>query len=470
MPFQAVDLSETDVERLAGAVKTILERVGVLCQNAELLEALRRAGARVDLQAERAWFPAEMVDEYTAAFRAEAAGRSEPQPRFQAPGEPGIGTQVAQFYYDYGARERRPGNRADLVTLVKLGDVLHGDAGVGHALLLTDVPPMVEPLEAALVLAEFAHNPRPAFAWNVRQIDYLVEMGEVLGLQDWFAWGAICFAHPLRFDRDVADKFVRRVQSGVPTGLTAMPVAGITAPVTMAGFVAVAAAEHVATWIAARAVNPDVPLGGSMWAGSVDMRSGHVSYCAFDAMMYAFATVEFIERWCGLRVPVGGGEYCDAREPGMYAALEKAYKALLIAAFTGRHGSVGAGMLEEGKTMCPVQLLLERDMAGGVAQLAREMAVNDNELALDVIEEIGLGFEANYLAAEHTLEHFRESCWMPRLIDRSGWAGAETDRQILDAAQRQFEELLAQYQPPEDRADVVARMREVVARARRELL
>ena len=63
-------------------------------------------------------------------------------------------------------------------------------------------------------------------------------MGDVLGIPDWAGWGAICFAHPLRFDRDVAAKFVRRVREGVPTGLTAMPVAGCSTPATTAGFTA----------------------------------------------------------------------------------------------------------------------------------------------------------------------------------------------------------------------------------------
>jgi len=48
-------------------------------------------------------------------------------------------------------------------------------------LRVTDVEPLVEPLEAALLMAEHASRPGRAFAWNVRCIDYLVEMGDILG-------------------------------------------------------------------------------------------------------------------------------------------------------------------------------------------------------------------------------------------------------------------------------------------------
>ncbi len=467
--FQVTMLKDEHVEPLADAVLEVLEKVGVLCQNRQMLEALESAGARVDYDQERAWLPRRVVEDFVAGLRKEHDGRLE-QPAFAPPGQPGMGTQVAQLYYDYPTRQRRQGNKQDFITLIKLGDMLGNPASVGHCLLLTDVPPILEPLEAGLLLAEYAHNPAPPFAWKVEQIDYLIEMGEILGLENWFSWGAICFAHPLRFDRDVADKFVRRVREGYPTGLTAMPIAGLTTPVTVEGFIAVSCAEHVATWFAARAINPNVKLSGSMWGGSVDMRTGHVSYAAFDAMFYTFAAVEFLRRWTGIVIAASGADYCDAREPGLYAVLEKAYKAMMIAAFTGRQAGVGSGMLEEGKTLCPVQLMLERDFAGGVAHLARSIELTPENIAMETILEVGVGLETNYMQTEHTLRHFRTACWLPEFIDRSGWNGFEHEEQILNNVQKRIDELLGQYEKPEGRQEQLEAMRQVIERARRELL
>lgn len=225
--FQRSLLTDTDIGPLADGVLTTLEDVGVLCQNEEILKALEAAGARVDRPSERACFPRGMVNEFVDSFRKDAPQEDNSgHARFTAPYLPRLGMQLAQFFHDYEKGERRRGSKADFITLIKLGDTLHPDGGVGHCLLLTDVPPLLEPLEAAMLLAEYAHRPQGAFAWNVRQVDYLIEMGGILGIEDWFTWGAICFAHPLRFDRDVADRFVRQVKSGVRTGLTAMTVAG----------------------------------------------------------------------------------------------------------------------------------------------------------------------------------------------------------------------------------------------------
>lgn len=468
--FQRALLKDADVEPIADAVCQVLEKVGVFCQNRDILAALDKAGAKVDLTSEVATFPKDMTLEFAEQLRTDAPGTPEPEERFGCPGLPGVGTQVAQFTFDYGAQERRSSNRADLIEWVKLGDTLPGHGPVGHALSLTDVPPLLEPLEAAMILAEYAHRPGKAFAWNVNQVDYLIEMGEILGISDWFSWGATCFAHPLRFDKDVADKFVRRARSGAATGLAAMPVAGVTAPVSVAGFVAVTAAEMVATWISARAVNPDVPLSGGIYGGTLQRTSGEVSYCSYDAMHYSFALAEFLRRWCHRSVPVGGGEYCDAKVPGYYAALEKAHKAMMIGAFTGRTASIGGGMLDEGKTLCAVQLMLEREFTTGLQLLGRPVEVNPGTLALDTVLEVGQGLRKSYMDRDHTLDHYREFLWWPELMDRDGYKGRETEEVVLPRLQAKVDELVAGYEKPQVDPDKLAKMRQVVERARKELL
>ena len=464
-------LRDADVAPLAEGVLDVLAKVGVFCQNREALEAMERRGARVAYAEERATFPREMVEEVLEQVRAEGTSRPAPaEKRFRPPGLPRIGTQIAQFVYDFEAQRPVAGSRERFVELTKFGSSLEPDAPVGHGLLLRDVPPMVEPLEAALLLAEHAAHPLPAFAWNVRQVDYLIEMGDILGIPNWFSWGAVCFAHPLRFDKDVADKFVRRVREGASTGLTAMPVVGVSTPVTVAGFITVAAAEIVATWLAVRSLNPDCPVGGSVWPGTVDMRTGSVSYGALDAMAYGFALHDFLLRWTGKAVSISGAEYCSAKAPGYYAAMEKANKAMTIAAFTGSHPGMGQGMLDEGKTLCPEQLLLERDLGLGVQILGREVEVSPDTMQVDAILEVAHGLTRSHLDSEATARRFRDCLWCPEVLDRSGWRGAETDDAVLRQLHRKARDLIAASRPPDVDPDKLARMRQVVARAKRDLL
>ncbi|MFW5868192.1 MAG: trimethylamine methyltransferase family protein [Armatimonadota bacterium] len=468
--FQRGIITDDHVNPLADSVLEVLETVGALCQNEELIRGLHGMGAQVDLAAERVYFPRDLTTEFVRAMREEHADEDAPAATaLSAPNLPTVGTQVAQLYHDHRTGELRQSKRDDLITLIKFGDALHRDSGVGHALSLTDCPPMLEPLEAGMLLAEYAHNPAGPFAWHARQIPWLREMGRVLGREDWFAWGAVCFAHPLRMDRDTAGKYVLRARAGVPCGLTAMPVAGVSTPVTVEGFTVVVAAEFIAAWMAARGVNPEVPLRGSMWPGTVDMATGAVSYSAWDALYYGFACVEFMRRWCGINVPMGSGEYCDAKTPGLYAALEKAYKSAVVSAFTGQNFSSGGGMVDEGKTLSAVQLLLDREYASAASHLAREFDPSRENIALDEILEVGLGIGMSHLETMHTAKRFRDSLWLPDLIDRSGHAGLEREAEILDETTDRVDGLLAQYEKPEGREDELAQMRAIVERAREEM-
>jgi trimethylamine:corrinoid methyltransferase-like protein len=428
-----------------------------------------------------------MVQEYVESFRTQYGGRMYGQ-RFHAeglisagggetadsafatPGLPTLGTDIAPLYYDWPSRSRRGSNTPDFIRLLQLGEMLHGATGVGHCLTPTDVPPAIEPLHSACVMAEYVSKPVGVYCFRADQRPYLQEMADILGVGDQLlAWGAICFAHPLRFDREPAGRFVLMARAGVAVGLTAMPAAGVSTPITPEGFMAMTAAEQVAGWIAGRALNPAVPLGGSMWAGTVDMRTGTVSYSAPDAMYMAFCSIEFIRRWTGVSIPPGSGEYTDAKEPGLYAVLEKMYKAMMVAAFTGRHPGVGSGMLECGKTMCPVQLLLERDFLGSLDLFAHTIDPTPENLAFDTMLEVGLGFGRNYFESLHTLHSFRGNVWLPNLMARDGWRGGAQDETLLAKAQAQMTELVAQYRKPEDREEKLIRMRAVMERARHAL-
>jgi trimethylamine:corrinoid methyltransferase-like protein len=270
-------------------------------------------------------------------------------------------------------------------------------------------------------------------------------------------------------DRDTAGKYVLRARAGVPCGLTAMPVAGVSTPVTVEGFTVVVAAEFLAAWMAARGVNPEVPLRGSMWPGTVDMATGAVSYSAWDSLYYGFACVEFIRRWCGLRVPMGASDYCDARVPSLYAALEKAYKSAVITAFTGQPLASGSGMVDEGKTLSAVQILLDREYASAAQHLARQFDPSPENIALEEILQVGLGVGESHLETMHTAKRFRDSLWLPDLIDRSGYAGLDREREILDETADRVDAVLEEYEKPEGREDELAAMRKIVERARGEM-
>ena len=471
--FQEATMTEPDFGQIRAAVLRTLEKVGMMFQSETLLAALAKAGATVDTAQERAWLPRAMVEEVIEAAKAQApADRASPQNHMTAPGLPGIGCQVAQFYLDWAAQERRAGSRADLIRMIKLGDVLAERSSVGHALLMTDVPAMIEPLEACALLCEYAHTPGYTYPHYAEQFDYLMEMGEIVdGDRTRFLIGGVFITSPLRLCERAAEFMARRLAMGMECNASTMACVGASVPVTMAGAIAVSAAEILGCWTAVRAMRPEATLSSGIAAGSLDMRNGNATYCSPEAMRLNFGVAEFFRRLCGKRIGIAGAsDYCDSKFPGVAAAMEKAFKAMTVAAFTGVQPPAGQGMLESGKTLCPEQLIIERELTQHLQALAQPLAVDPDTLAVDTVEEVGLGLNRSYIDCDHTFAHFRAALWHPALLDRGVWQGFEAqsakERHIVDKAHEVVVAKIEEYRRPEVDTDKLRAIRAVVDRAK----
>lgn len=469
--FQHGLLTDDQTDQLADAVLTVLDKLGARVQNQEILKAVEAVGARVDYSREVATFPRERVVEFVNGLRRDAPGDDGDTGHrtFAAPGKGRLFHQLSQYYYDGAKRERRLGNRDDYTHMLEFGEVMHGDDGVGHCLLLSDVAAPVEPLIATLLQFEHVSKPTGAYVQDVRQADYLDEMGEIAGIDalPWFA--NVGFSSPLRMGADIADRFVRGLKRGRTNSVYVMTISGAGTPVTVAGTVVVAAAEMIAVWLMGRALKPDVPLSAGAWIATMDMRTGEANYSAPDAQIRNLSIREFIRRWTGMTVGAGTGCYSPAKTPGLYAALENALAGMTVAAFTGSSPGVVSGHLDGGLVISPVQFLLEREMAGALAHLAPPLDVSEEAIGLDTILAVGHAEDGNYLQSDHTLRNFRSSLWLPELMGRAGWTGVETEEQVLKRAQAKVDEIIASYQKPDVDEDMLAKLREVVGRAEREL-
>jgi trimethylamine--corrinoid protein Co-methyltransferase len=474
-------LTDSDLDQLADASLTVLERAGVMFQSEVVLDALEDAGATVDRSGSRALLPRAMVESMIEArlrptdAEVTSAARREPGPRDGS--LPGIYNQVAQFYYDHEQEERRLGNREDFVRMVQFGDALDESQPVDQVLLMHEEPAPVEPLEALLVLLEHASRPGSVYPHFAEQFPYLEEIGEIFARDPHrFLTGGIFMVSPLRMDRRACDYMVGMIRRGRPCGVGTQPISGVSAPVTRAGAVVVGAAEILAGWAAATALGPEVELDwGCICSGSVDMPTGNVTFCSPESMVQDIACVELFRRRFGGRVSVAGGsDYTSAKYPGYQAGFEKAFEAMAVSAYAGGHPRLGAGLLDLGKMFSPLQLLIDRELQSFLWRFSAGVEVDEEQIALDPITAVGSGLQASHLDSEHTLRHYRRELWSSALMDRSVWRGGQVeehaDERLLERCRTQFREALSRYRPPELDEDMLAKVRQVVSRARLELV
>jgi trimethylamine:corrinoid methyltransferase-like protein len=484
-------LTAREVELLAAGVCRVLATQGFQCDHPIVLDAFAQAGASVDREHHLARIPEAVSRRFAEGLAAEdksgwqrqlhsedrQAIYSGFQPyrsagRFVPPRPPCMFHNLSTYFHDDDTGALRPGCRADFITLIRLGDTLHPEQGMGHALNLADgVPAAVEPLEAALVLLEHSRHPRGVYVMDMRQVPYLEEIEAIFGITDpyWHWLANICPTSPLKLDRLAAERYVHMLRSGLyPAKLAAMPVSGVNLPITTGGTIVVVAAEFLALWLVARVLQPKkIPLTGMPILGTLDLACGSVSFTAFDAAIRRFAVCDFVRQWTGVRLAPGPGEWTPTKTPGTFCTLEKAYFAMMAAAFTGCHPEIGVGHLDSGLTISPVQLLLDHEYTQALRFL-QVPPLHEKDLGLDAIAEVGLGLDRDFLTTDHTLGAMRQATWMPQCWNRNGWS-AQAEAELLNRTRGRVRELIAQYRQPEVDPDKLAAARAVVERARRQL-
>ena len=81
-------------------------------------------------------------------------------------------------------------------------------------------------------------------------------------------------------------------------------------------------------------------------------------------------------------------------------------------------GHLGIAGVDQGSSL--EMLVFQHEVIEFVERILRSFEIDDETLALDLIDSMGPG--GSFIAEEHTVRHFRQELWMPKLLDRSFWA------------------------------------------------
>jgi trimethylamine--corrinoid protein Co-methyltransferase len=140
----------------------------------------------------------------------------------------------------------------------------------------------------------------------------------------------------------------------------------------------------------------------------------------------------------------------------------------LLTALAGANVIYGLGMIESGITFDYGQLIMDDEFAAMIKQAVRGMAVNDETLSVELINEIG-PFK-DYLSHKSTFQHMR-SMSQPTIIDRrhrEKWTKAGS-KDLYEAAWDKARDLLENYEPPQLSQGVQQDLRTIVNETEKEL-
>jgi trimethylamine--corrinoid protein Co-methyltransferase len=399
-----------DVERIHEASLRILDEVGVRLEHDGVAARALAAGARAGHGAYEVRLPPEMVREHLAlAPRTVELAARDGTTTVLASGSESV-FWTAPVLYLWTGTERRPVTSEDLATIARLGDGLEAVQGV-MGVAMADVPPLHRDFVGLRVIAEGTRKHARVLCFSPRGMDALVRMKPVFP-GPWFSVGFTAHG-PLRWTNLALEVFARTAGHGIPVTVNGEPMAGASAPVTLAGAFAVGNAEILAGIVVNQLLEPGRPVVYNLGLGHVlDMRRATAVTGGPENALFAAASAG-LGRFYGL--PSSSWVSTESPFEDEQAALETMFG---IATHVREGVSLvwGLGQLESEMTLSLAQLVIDDEMVAYVRRHRRGLAVDEASLALDLVREVGIA--GSFLETDHTFSHHRRELFSPRLLNR----------------------------------------------------
>ena len=211
---------------------------------------------------------------------------------------------------------------------------------------------------------------------------------------------------------------------------------GMTGPMTQAGAAALVNAGQLAGLVLSQLKQEGAPIiRGAQDGSSLDMRTMVQAYASEYKRAAALDLAHYYQA-----PTFGWGGTTDSKVLDQQAGIEIALT-LFLETLGGANIIHDLGYMESGLTGSLELLAMCDEVVGWLKGAMRGLEINEETLALDLIDEIGP--DGHYLQTEHTLRHFRDD-WYPRLLDRQrfeDWKG-NGQQTMRERAKELVEEIL----------------------------
>ena len=294
---------------------------------------------------------------------------------------------------------------------------------------------------------------------------HTLEMAHILfggDLQDkHVCMGLINSLTPLRYSTEMLEALIAYAAARQPVIIAALAMAGSTAPITLAGVLALQNAELLAGIVLTQLISPGTPVVFGSTSTNIDMKSGALAIGSPELAQMIAAHAQ-LARFYGLPSR-SGGALTDASSPDAQAGFES-MMGLLTAVNSGIDFVLHAGgILSSYLAFSFEKFVLDDEMCGMVRRLHEGITVNPITLAYDAAAGVGSG--GNFLTDDLTVERCRTEFWRPALCDRAGleaWmqGGQKT---ASDRARQRWQKLVAKHEDPPLDATTVRQLQSYVA-------
>jgi len=445
-------LSTQDKENIFDAALQVLEIGGMQLHHAEALKLLQEAGCTVEAN-QHVKIPREQVQRAIES----------------APEKISIFDRLGECVMELGGRRAYFGTGSDLMYAYDVGK------GERHLTQLDDIARAARVCDALSnidFIMSFAHPheiaPKMAYLESFRCMavnsikpivntadgrDDLKAMWEISSI---FQGGEAGFRKkpytihyaepisPLKHPFSSVDRLLFCAEVGLPVIYSPAPIAGSTAPMTIAGHVVQGLAECLFGLVIHQLKAQGAPFLVGIGTAVLDMST---SQCSYNAPEYLMAYLAAVEMSHHLNLPNWGyAGTSDSQLPDGQATFEAGLMSYM-SLVAGSNLNHDVGYLDFGLTGSLDMLVIMDEIIDQLRRMQQGIPVNDETLAVEVIQEGAR--QGEFLSHPHTLTHLRTTQWRPNLINRMGhdqWDQAGR-KDLLTKAHERLNQILDRHQP-----------------------
>ena len=221
---------------------------------------------------------------------------------------------------------------------------------------------------------------------------------------------------PLKHPHSSVDRLMFCAEKGMPAIYSPAPIAGSTAPMTIAGHVVQGLAESLFGLVVHQLTQPGAPFLMGIGTAVLDMST---SQCSYNAPEYLMAYLAMVEMSHFLNLPNWGyAGTSDSQLPDGQATFEAGLMTY-ISMVAGSNLNHDIGYLDFGLTGSLEMIVIMDEVVDQLRRMQKGIPVNEETLAIEVIAQGGERGE--FLSHPHTLKHLRGTQWRPNLMNRMGF-------------------------------------------------
>jgi trimethylamine--corrinoid protein Co-methyltransferase len=248
---------------------------------------------------------------------------------------------------------------------------------------------------------------------------------------------------PLKHSETATGKLLYMAEQFLPIVHSPAPMMGGTAPVTLAGGLALGNAEVLSSLVMHQLKHPGAPFVYGSGLHHMDMKT---TISVYGAPEFQLARVAVAEMGRFYQLPTWGyAGHSDSCVMDEQAAADAAFS-VLVALLAGNNLVHDVGYLEAGLTTSPEMIVFTAEMISMMRRFMDGMSLEAESLALDVMDQVGPG--GDFLTAKHTLKHFRK-LWQPTLFSRQradNWI-AEGSKRLGQRLKEKTVSIIEEHQP-----------------------